>query len=99
MLGGVLEVAGIEGFLGNLDEMMEASDGEGAAWRGFVGAWWDRFGTAEVGTSDLLDLAIAADPKLPLGREGRIARRRRARAAASAGCAIASSTSMAASCS
>ena len=55
VLGGVLEVAGIEGFLGNLDEMMEASDGEGAVWRSFVSAWWDRFGTAEVGTNDLYE--------------------------------------------
>ena len=47
-MGGVLEVAGIEGFLGNLDEMLEAADGEGAVWRSFVGSWWDRFGTAEV---------------------------------------------------
>src|SRR5262245_66339535 len=52
-MGGVLEVAGIEGFLGNIEEMMEASDTEGGAWRGFVSAWWDRFGTAEVGTGDL----------------------------------------------
>jgi hypothetical protein len=66
-MGGVLEVAGIEGFLGNLDEMMEASDGEGSVWRSFVSAWWDRFGTAEVGTSDLYELALASEPPLPLG--------------------------------
>ena len=67
VLGGVLDVAGIEGFLGNLDEMLEASDGEGAVWRSFVSAWWDRFGTAEVGTSDLYELALTAEPPLPLG--------------------------------
>ncbi|MBM3538528.1 MAG: ATPase [Alphaproteobacteria bacterium] len=66
-LGGVLEVAGIDGFLGNLDEMMEASDGEGAVWRSFVSAWWDRFGTAEVSTSDLYELAQVSEPPLPLG--------------------------------
>lgn len=66
-MGGVLQVAGIEGFLGNLDEMMEASDGEGAVWRSFVSAWWDRFGTAEVGTGDLFELALIAEPPLPLG--------------------------------
>lgn len=67
IMGGVLEVAGIEGFLGNLDEMMEASDSEGGAWRSFVSAWWDRFGTAEVGTGDLFDLAANCEPPLPLG--------------------------------
>ena len=37
VMGGMLEVAGIDGFLGNIEEMLAASDGEGAAWRGFVG--------------------------------------------------------------
>jgi len=71
VIGGVLETAGIPGFMGNLEEMMAASDSEGAAWNGFIAAWWDRFGTAEVGASDVLDLAIGADPKLPVGREGK----------------------------
>ena len=34
VMGGVLGVAGIEGFLGNLDEMLAAADGEGAALAG-----------------------------------------------------------------
>ena len=71
IVGGVLETAGIPGFLGNLEEMMEASDNEGAAWNGFIASWWDRFGTAEVGANDVLDLAIVADPKLPVGRPGK----------------------------
>ncbi|MDP2358476.1 MAG: hypothetical protein Q8M31_20790, partial [Beijerinckiaceae bacterium] len=71
VIGGVLEVAGVEGFLSNLDEMMEASDSEGAAWNAFIAAWWDRYGTAEVGATDLLDLAISSDPKLPIGRSGK----------------------------
>ena len=69
-MGGVLQVAGVEGFLGNLDEMMEASDGEGAVWRSFVSAWWDRFGTAEVGTGDLFALATDCEPPLPMGSGG-----------------------------
>lgn len=67
IMGGVLEVAGIEGFLGNLDEMMEASDSEGGAWRSFVSTWWDRFGTADIGTGDLHTLASECEPPLPLG--------------------------------
>jgi hypothetical protein len=65
-LGGVLEVAGVEGFLGNLDEMMAASDSEGGAWRAFVQTWWDRFGTVEVSASDLFGHAKIADPPLPI---------------------------------
>lgn len=70
IMGGVLEVAGIEGFLANLDEMLAAADGEGAIWRSFIGAWWDRFGTAEVGTGDLYEVALACEPPLPLGAGG-----------------------------
>ena len=66
-MGGILEVAGIEGFLDNLDDMMAASDSEGAMWRGFISSWWDRFGTAEVGAGDLYELAIACEPPLSLG--------------------------------
>lgn len=74
-LGGVLEVGGIEGFLGNLDEMMAASDSEGGAWRAFVQTWWDRFGTAEVSASDLFGHAKIADPPLPLGGKDENAQR------------------------
>ncbi|WP_276199977.1 hypothetical protein [Chelatococcus sp. XZ-Ab1] len=70
IMGGVLEVAGIEGFLANLDEMLAAADGEGAIWRSFIGAWWDRFGTAEVGTGDLYEVALVCEPPLPLGAGG-----------------------------
>jgi hypothetical protein len=70
IMGGVLEVAGIEGFLANLDEMLAAADGEGAIWRSFIGGWWDRFGTAEVGTGDLYEVALACEPPLPLGAGG-----------------------------
>lgn len=66
VIGGVLEVAGIPGFLGNLDEMMEASDGEGPGWSAFIAAWWDRFGTADVGTADLFDVATFCDPAPPI---------------------------------
>jgi hypothetical protein len=66
-LGGILETAGIEGFLGNLNEALEAADTEGEAWRAFVQAWWDRFGTADVGVADLFDLAVRADPAIDIG--------------------------------
>ena len=67
IMGGILDVAGVAGFLGNLDELMAASDAEGAMWRGLVAAWWDRFGTAEVGVTDVYEIAIACEPPLSLG--------------------------------
>lgn len=66
-MGGILEVAGVPGFLANLNEMYEAADAEGAAWRTFVGLWWERHGTGEVSTKDLHEVALACEPPLPLG--------------------------------
>ncbi len=67
VIGGILETAGIPGFLGNLEEMMAAADTEGGAWGVFVSGWWARFGTAEVKSGDLYDIAVDSEPPLPLG--------------------------------
>ncbi len=75
VLGGVLEVAGIPGFLGNLEEMMESSDSEGAAWNVFIGAWWDRFGTAEVTAAEVYDIALFCDPPPPMSGANEQARK------------------------
>jgi hypothetical protein len=77
VMGGVLEVAGVPGFLGNLKEMYEVADAEGATWRPFVALWWQRFGTADVGTGDLYEIAVASDPPLPLGEGGERSQRTR----------------------
>ena len=39
VIGGILQVAGIEGFLGNLDEFYDESDAEGEALRAFIDLW------------------------------------------------------------
>jgi putative DNA primase/helicase len=61
VLGGILEVAGIPAFLGNVLEFYEASDQEGASWNAFVKIWDHHFGTTAVGVADLLPLARATD--------------------------------------
>lgn len=76
-LGGILETAGVPGFLANAVELYEASDAEGIAWRSFVGAWWDRHGTAPVGTADLFEIAGQCEPPLPLGDGGERSQRTR----------------------
>jgi hypothetical protein len=43
IMGGVLEVAGIPGFLCNLNELYEAADTDGQMWREFTGAWWEAY--------------------------------------------------------
>ncbi len=65
-IGGILAIAGVGGFLANLDETMRASDKEGPAWSGFIETWWDRFGSAEVSVADLVGFAQAAEPALPI---------------------------------
>ena len=77
IMGGIIEAAGVPGFLANLDEMYEAADAEGAVWRAFVAAWWERHGTAEVGTAELHELALACEPPLPLGDGGERSQRTR----------------------
>lgn len=61
VIGGILETAGISGFLTNLDEFYEAADMEGAIWRQFVATWWLKYQSTAVGASDLFDLAATVD--------------------------------------
>jgi hypothetical protein len=71
IVGGILETAAIPGFLSNLDELYEASDAEGAAWRMLVEAWWLKFRDADVYARDLFALLTpeVGDPiPLDLGR-------------------------------
>ena len=64
VIGGVLSVAGIPGFLGNLSQFYEASDAEGETWRIFLGAWLEQFDNQEVSSKELWPLAIEADLSL-----------------------------------
>jgi putative DNA primase/helicase len=73
VMGGILEVAGVAGFLGNLNEMYERADAEGAVWRVFVAQWWERYGTTDVGVADLFELALQTE--LPLARGDERAKR------------------------
>jgi hypothetical protein len=52
---GILEVAGIDGFLENLDEWADSgADPVTLGWRAFVDEWSAEFGTREVRASDLV---------------------------------------------
>ena len=56
VMGGVLEVAGVPGFLANLDEFYEASDAEGDVWRALIGRWRERFGGQATTAGKLIEL-------------------------------------------
>ncbi len=53
LIGGVLAVAGIDGFLANLDQLYDQADQDGQKWREFTAAWWEAFRDADKQVSDL----------------------------------------------
>lgn len=61
VVGGILEAAGIPGFLANLADAYEAADTEGSAWRAFFSAWWETHGDNAVKAAEVLPLALEAD--------------------------------------
>jgi putative DNA primase/helicase len=69
--GGVLDIAGVPGFLANAAELYDTADAEAAAWRAFVGLWWERHGNHEVGVGELWTIIAAPDSEvqLDLGRD------------------------------
>lgn len=57
VIGGILQIAGIGGFLGNLERFYEEADVEGVAWRELVAEWWSTYLDQEVKAADLFYLA------------------------------------------
>lgn len=60
-VGGILENAGVGGFLSNLTELYEAADVENLIWREFVLAWWAAHCDMKVGIRDLYPIAEKID--------------------------------------
>ena len=58
---GILEHAGIPGFLENRKEVEELADVEGDAWLQWVLAWWERFGNGDVKPVTLIELVGLVD--------------------------------------
>ncbi len=63
VMGGILQNAGIPGFLENRQEQRSRVDTETTSWHGFVESWLDRFGKTLVTTSDLFPLALEWMPE------------------------------------
>ena len=57
IVGGILDVAGVPGFLGNRERLYSEADFETAAWALLVGVWWDGNGPQPVTAGQLVDLA------------------------------------------
>jgi hypothetical protein len=56
-LGGIMQVAGIPGFLQNRQEVYARVAAEGEAWRALVAFWWEAYHEQRVGVDQLLQLA------------------------------------------
>ena len=80
IVGGVLEVAGIEGFLGNLDHLYEQVDQDSATWEAFLSVWHDVANWTPMTTAQLVakaqedDRLRAAIPDRVLEPKGEINR-------------------------
>ena len=57
VVGGVLDVAGVPGFLGNSERLYASAEEEMAAWGEFVAAWWTEFRDDPVGSDLLFEMA------------------------------------------
>lgn len=58
VMGGVLEVLGLPGFLRNREHLWDAAEKDLGPWQAFVKAWWALHKGAPVGVSLLFDLCI-----------------------------------------
>jgi putative DNA primase/helicase len=60
VMGGILEVAEIPGFLTNLEDLYESCDLELSSWGAFADAWWNQWKGEVVGVGSLLPIAMSA---------------------------------------
>ncbi|MFH1266684.1 MAG: hypothetical protein ABIK89_13220 [Planctomycetota bacterium] len=67
VLGGILAVAGIPGFLDNASEFYDASDEEGTALRTLIEAWWAHHKETPKKAGELWPMIYQDDLKLDLG--------------------------------
>jgi hypothetical protein len=61
VMGGILDHAGIKGFLGNLLEFYQDADQESGAWEGFLATWWATLESGPVPIGHLVELLPSLD--------------------------------------
>lgn len=69
VMGGILDVANIPGFLSNLEAFYDVADAEGATWREFLLEWHTKYGGEKVKAADLFSFAVEAGMHLGTGSE------------------------------
>jgi hypothetical protein len=72
VMGGILDAAGIPGFLGNLTTFYEeVGDDDSKVWHALMAAWWMRYGEQPVGVRDIWELTQGPHGvELDLGDKG-----------------------------
>lgn len=61
IMGGILQVAGIPGFLENSEQLRQEADSGRSGIHEFIAAWFERYGTAAVNGDDLFPIASHYD--------------------------------------
>lgn len=82
VMGGILEFAGVGGFLGGRERLHSEADKETTEWASFCEAWWSTFGGRAVTASELFEIVKERKLLLDLwgGRSGLAAAQRFGRA-------------------
>jgi DNA primase len=70
LVGGILEVAGIDGFLANLDQLYDQADQDGHKFREFTAAWWETFKDAEKQVKELNEFCEQHELMLEIRGDG-----------------------------
>ena len=63
-IGGVIACAGIEGFLGNLEDVRSIQDEDTLQWEAFFAAWWEHFQDGAVTAADVARLILPRNDHL-----------------------------------
>ena len=61
VIGGIVQHAGYEDFMGNANELYEVADSDGATWRTFTTIWWEVHRDQAVTAKDLFNIATDLD--------------------------------------
>ncbi len=70
VIGGILEHAGVEGFMTNREEFFESADADLKMWHDFVNAWWERFSDQAVQAKQLNNLCEEQELMMQVRRDG-----------------------------
>jgi hypothetical protein len=73
-MGLILDGIAVPSFLGNLQDLYDRADAEGAAWRDLVASWWATYGDTEIGVSQIFTL-LDDDSDLPIRGKDEAGRR------------------------